>query len=64
MSGLASRIFSPSTFSTRRSTPCVEGCCGPKFSSISWTSKSVWSCGAAGLAARAAAAPAFARSAK
>ena len=25
-----------------RSTPCVDGCCGPKLSSISWTSKSVW----------------------
>ena len=41
MSGLASRIFSPSTLSMRRSTPWVEGAAGPKLSSISWTSKSV-----------------------
>ncbi len=46
MIGLASMMRSPSTLSIRRSTPCVDGCCGPKLSSISWTSKSVWAPGA------------------
>src|SRR5262245_18283815 len=29
MSGIASFITSPSARTTKRSTPCVEGCCGP-----------------------------------
>src|ERR1700687_6237258 len=29
MSGLALTTFSPSSSSTTRRTPCVEGCCGP-----------------------------------
>src|SRR6185295_4503884 len=29
MSGSASFITSPSARTTKRSTPCVEGCCGP-----------------------------------
>src|SRR2546428_2767123 len=29
MSGMASFITSPSARTTKRSTPCVEGCCGP-----------------------------------
>src|SRR5438552_3479066 len=41
MIGLASMIRSPSTFRMTRSTPCVDGCCGPKFTSISWTSNIV-----------------------
>src|SRR6185503_15194395 len=32
MSGRAERMVSPSSSSSRRSTPCVEGCCGPMFS--------------------------------
>src|SRR5580658_5248065 len=32
MSGAAERIVSPSSSSTMRSTPWVEGCCGPMFS--------------------------------
>src|SRR5438128_4002817 len=43
MIGLASMIRSPSTLRTTRSTPCVDGCWGPKFSSISWTSNIVGS---------------------
>ena len=35
MCGTMSTTFSPSTHSTMRKTPCVEGCCGPMFSSIS-----------------------------
>ncbi len=31
MSGTALRMVSPSSSSTMRSTPCVEGCCGPMF---------------------------------
>src|SRR5580698_5632479 len=42
ISGAADRIVSPSSSSTMRSTPCVEGCCGPMFS--------VMRRGAAGLA--------------
>ena len=34
MSGRHSRTTSPSSSSTRRSTPCVLGCCGPMFSSM------------------------------
>src|SRR5579863_7057116 len=34
MSGAAERIVSPSSSSTMRSTPWVEGCCGPMFSVI------------------------------
>src|SRR5437763_1818902 len=41
MIGLASMIRSPSTFRMTRSTPCVDGCWGPKFTSISWTSNIV-----------------------
>ncbi len=29
MTTSASTTFSPSSFSTTRSTPCVAGCCGP-----------------------------------
>src|SRR5713226_10153607 len=29
MSGIALTTISPSSTSSRRSTPCVEGCCGP-----------------------------------
>src|SRR5438093_13178375 len=29
MSGIASFMTSPSARTTKRSTPCVEGCCGP-----------------------------------
>src|SRR4029078_2471067 len=29
MSGIASFITSPSARTTKRSTPCVDGCCGP-----------------------------------
>ena len=31
MYGMTSRTTSPSTFSTIRKTPCVDGCCGPTF---------------------------------
>ena len=31
MTGLDRRIVSPSISSTRRSTPWVDGCCGPMF---------------------------------
>src|SRR5215510_14588956 len=31
MWGSAFRMTSPSSSSTRRSTPCAAGCCGPKF---------------------------------
>src|SRR5713226_6094116 len=34
MSGRARMTVSPSSSSTMRSTPCVEGCCGPMFSTI------------------------------
>src|SRR5436305_6036972 len=34
MIGLQATTFSPSSSSTTRSTPCVEGCCGPMFSVI------------------------------
>jgi hypothetical protein len=29
MSGIASFMTSPSARTTKRSTPCVDGCCGP-----------------------------------
>src|SRR5688500_15304647 len=29
MTGTHSTTFSPDSFSTSRSTPCVDGCCGP-----------------------------------
>src|SRR6266852_2345859 len=35
MCGVTSEITSPSVRSTRRSTPCVLGCCGPMLTSIS-----------------------------
>src|ERR1019366_3857824 len=35
------RIFSPSSFSMTRNTPCVEGCCGPMFRTSSAESKNV-----------------------
>src|SRR6478672_6820999 len=38
MIGFASTIRSPSTLNSTRSTPCVDGCWGPKLISISWTS--------------------------
>ena len=33
-SGIAETTFSPSSSSSTRSTPCVEGCCGPIFRTI------------------------------
>src|SRR5215472_10182338 len=50
MSGAAFRIVSPSSSSRRRSTPWVDGCCGPMLStmvrvpvcSFSWSSWSRW----------------------
>src|SRR5262245_25499337 len=38
MCGSAFWITSPSISSTRRSTPCAAGCCGPKFSVKFWNS--------------------------
>src|SRR5688572_10385598 len=38
MCGSALWITSPSISSTRRSTPCAAGCCGPKFSVKLWIS--------------------------
>src|SRR3954453_22348992 len=38
MTGFALMMRSPSNVSSTRSTPCVDGCCGPKLISISWTS--------------------------
>src|SRR4051812_21764602 len=35
MSGSASFMISPSARTTKRSTPCVEGCCGPMLSVMS-----------------------------
>src|SRR5579883_1551865 len=35
MTGVHSTTVSPSSVSTRRRTPCVLGCCGPMFSTIS-----------------------------
>src|SRR6185503_3368483 len=35
MSGIASFMTSPSARTTKRSTPCVEGCCGPMLSVMS-----------------------------
>src|SRR5579863_1107460 len=37
------RTFSPSSLRITRSTPCVEGCCGPMLSTSSVVSKKVWS---------------------
>src|SRR5262245_20351566 len=34
MSGAAETMRSPSSSSTTRSTPCVDGCCGPRLSTI------------------------------
>src|SRR5437870_3705788 len=44
MSGSASFITSPSARTTKRSTPCVEGCCGPIDSVMSSVASppSVW----------------------
>src|SRR5487761_1354702 len=39
MTGVHSTTVSPSRRSTRRKTPCVLGCCGPRLSSISWVVK-------------------------
>ena len=37
MTGLHRTTYSPSSSSSRRSTPCVEGCCGPMLMIIvSW----------------------------
>src|SRR6185436_6560819 len=38
MCGSAFWMTSPSISSTRRSTPCAAGCCGPKFSVKLWNS--------------------------
>src|SRR5262245_26751564 len=35
MSGIASFMTSPSARTTKRSTPCVDGCCGPMLSVMS-----------------------------
>src|SRR6185503_20673111 len=35
MSGIASFMISPSARTTKRSTPCVDGCCGPMLSVMS-----------------------------
>src|SRR5450432_3339308 len=35
--------FSPSSFRITRSTPCVDGCCGPMLSTSSVESRKVWS---------------------
>src|SRR6185369_17339696 len=35
MSGMAFTTVSPSSTSSRRSTPCVDGCCGPNETVIS-----------------------------
>src|SRR6266700_1603885 len=43
--------FSPSSFSITRSTPCVEGCCGPILRTNSVESRKVWSGIPASLAA-------------
>src|SRR5664279_4824105 len=37
------RIFSPSSLRMTRSTPCVEGCCGPMLRTNSVVSRKVWS---------------------
>src|SRR5436305_6534354 len=37
------RTFSPSSFRITRSTPCVEGCCGPILRTNSVESRNVWS---------------------
>src|SRR5919109_2891778 len=34
MTGLARSTVSPSSSSTTRSTPCVDGCCGPRLTTI------------------------------
>ena len=39
MSGMASFITSPSARTTKRSTPWVEGCCGPMLSVMSSVTK-------------------------
>src|SRR5688572_33229632 len=38
MCGSQPRMISPSISSTRRSTPCAAGCCGPKFIVRFWIS--------------------------
>src|ERR1051326_7209121 len=43
--------FSPSSFRITRSTPCVEGCCGPMLRTNSVESRKVWSGIPASLAA-------------
>ena len=37
MSGMMRTMVSPSISSSRRSTPCVDGCCGPMFRTIVWS---------------------------
>src|ERR1035441_9367073 len=37
MSGASATMASPSISSTRRSTPWVDGCCGPMLSTIVWS---------------------------
>src|SRR5688572_27666742 len=41
MSGCTSTMFSPSSVTIRRSTPCVLGCCGPMFSMSSSVRRAV-----------------------
>src|SRR5271169_703729 len=43
--------FSPSSFKITRSTPCVDGCCGPMLRTNSVESRKVWSGIPASLAA-------------
>src|ERR1041385_70825 len=45
------RTFSPSSLRITRSTPCVEGCCGPILRTNSVESRNVWSGIPASLAA-------------
>src|SRR4051794_29325294 len=37
--------FSPSSFTMTRSTPCVDGCCGPMLRTSSVESRKVWAMG-------------------
>src|SRR5947199_10649585 len=45
MSGIASFMTSPSARTTKRSTPCVEGCCGPMLRVMSSVESPPSACG-------------------
>src|SRR2546428_7241490 len=45
MSGIASFMTSPSARTTKRSTPCVEGCCGPMLRVMSSVERPPSACG-------------------